>query len=258
MRPPPRQGAQGRRRDAPTPVPRGGACASAHEGGDHGGRTVIERPLHRHAGERGLRFMPVAKPGGHAPPSGRSGAGGTGWTRERSERARGVTHRSGRDHMPPDDAGPGPEVNMVRYGGTDRKGNVRRFSRVTGPPASEGTPMEPMRCARRGRATGNGAFRTVKARDGYGFGHGFGHGKNRPPDLTGTFRMPAFPIDGTLSHGRGRVREAMACRKRRLHRRDRMRELPRTFVFPDRATFHLSMAGKPEREDYVGPVRAGP
>jgi len=124
---------------------------------------------------------------------------------------------------------------------------VKRFSWVTDLPAVRDRLMETVRCARRRRAIGNGTFRTVKARDGYGFGTGFGHGKNRLSDVMGTLGMPAFPVDGTLACCRKRVRKAPAHRKRRLCCWDRMRELLRTFTFPDWGTFCRPMAGTPDR-----------
>ena len=55
--------------------------------------------------EKDLRFMPVARPGDHELLFSRFEASGTGRTWERSDKAKGITHRFERDHdVPLDDA----------------------------------------------------------------------------------------------------------------------------------------------------------
>ncbi len=70
--------------------------------------------------------------------------------------------------------------------------------------------------------------------------------------------MPAFLTARVQQHccplfGRARRRQG-----RNLYLWNRLRELVRTFAFPDWRTLYRAIAGQLGREDYVGLIRAGP
>ena len=97
----------------------------------------------------------------------------------------------------------------------------------------------------------------TEARDPYRSGHNFGHGHNHLADVLPTLAMLAFLIDQVQRHccplfGRARRRQG-----RNLYLWNRLRELVRTFAFPDWRTPCRAIAGQLGREDYVGLIRAG-
>ena len=118
--------------------------------------------------------------------------------------------------------------------------------------------MPVMRAARRRRATENETFQTPKARDGYRFEHNFGHGKDHLSDVFATLAMPAFLIDQVQQHCCPPFRKARERQGRIPCLWNRMRELVRTFAFPDWGTLCRAIAGELGKEDCVGLIRAGP
>jgi len=137
------------------------------------------------------------------------------------------------------------------------KGKIRRFPWVTDLPLGRDTVMSVMRCGRRRWATGNETFQTLKARDLYRFEHNFGHGKNHLSDVFATLAMLAFLIDQVQQHCCPLFRRAREHRKRILYLWNRMRELVRTFAFPDWETLYRAIAGELGKEDHVCPSAPG-
>ena len=103
--------------------------------------------------------------------------------------------------------------------------------------------MPVMRAARRRWAIGNETFQTLKARDGYRFEHNYGHGKNHLSDVFATLAMPAFLIDQAQQRCCPLFGKAREHRKRILYLWNRLRELVRTFAFPDWKILYRALAG---------------
>ena len=118
--------------------------------------------------------------------------------------------------------------------------------------------MPVMRAARRRWAIENETFQTLKARDAFRFEHSFGHGNNRLADVFATRAMRAFLIDQVQQHCCQVFRKAREHQGRNLYPWNRLRELVRTFAFPDWTVLYRAIAGELGKEDYIALIRAGP
>ncbi len=70
--------------------------------------------------------------------------------------------------------------------------------------------------------------------------------------------MPAFLIDQVQQHCCPLFGMARRRQGRNLYLWNRLRELVRTFAFPDWRTPCRAIAGQLGREDHLGLIRAGP
>jgi len=216
-------------------------------------------PHVRHLQDKGFRFILGAKPGDHDLLFGWFEASETKETWARRDKATGTVHRFEWDSgLPLNDANFGLKINMLKYEETDTKGRTKRFSWVTDLPLGRETVMPVMRAGRRRWAIENETFQTLKARDGYRFEHNFGHGENHLADVFATLAMLAFLIDQVQQHCCPPFRKARKHQGRNLYLWDRLRELVKTFAFPDWETLYRAIAGDLGKEDYVGLIRAGP
>ena len=209
--------------------------------------------------EKDFRFILGAKPGDHELLFSWFGASDTKQTWERRDRKTGTVRRFAWDHgLPFNDANFDLKINMLHDEETDTNGNRKRFSWVTDLPLDRDTVMPVMRAARRRWAIENETFQTLKARDAYRFEHNFGHGNNRLADVFATLAMLAFLIDQVQQHCCQLFRKAREHQGRNLYLWNRLRELVRTFAFPDWKVLYRAIAGELGKEDYVALIRAGP
>ena len=209
--------------------------------------------------EKDFRFILGAKPGDHDLLFSRFEASDTKQAWERRDRKTGTVHRFAWDHgLPLNDANVDLKITMLHDEETDTNGNRTRFSWVTDLPLDRDTVMPVMRAARRRWAVENETFQTLKARDAYRFEHDFGHGNNRLADVFATRAMRAFLIDQVQQHCCQVFRKAREHQGRNLYLWNRLRELVRTFAFPDWKVLYRAIAGELGKEDCVALIRAGP
>ncbi len=208
--------------------------------------------------EKGFRFILGAKPGDHELLFSWFEASDTKETWERRD-GDGTVQRFEWDRgLPLNDANFDLKVNMLRYREMDTKGETKTFSWVTDLPLDRDTVRSVMRCGRRRWAIENETFQTMKARDLYSFEHNFGHGHNHLADVFMTLATLAFLTARVQQHCCPLFGRARRHRKRNLYLWNRLRELVRTFAFPDWRTLYRAIAGELGREDYVGLIRDGP
>ena len=77
--------------------------------------------------------------------------------------------------MPLNDANFHLKVNMLKYKGTNKKGEIKRFSWITNLPLDRDTVTLIMRAGRRRWAIENEFFKTLKDRDVYNVEHNYGN-----------------------------------------------------------------------------------
>ena len=174
--------------------------------------------------ELNMRFVPGAKPGGHAdlfetvnasPMTRTMEAKGADGTRRRCRFINGV---------PLNDANRDLEVNCLEWTETRPGGKRQRFSWVTDVDVDESNAESLMRAGRARWRIEDGTFNTPR-NQGCGLEHNCGHGHRHLATVLAQLMTPAFLIDQAQQRCCGLFRAALAKSGRRVRLWERMRSL---------------------------------
>ncbi len=209
----------------------GSCCVKEHKDGTRthcrqllGAALASNGPHVRLLQELNMRFVPGAKPGGHAdlfetvnasPMTRTMEAKGADGTRRRCRFINGA---------PLNDANRDLEVNFLEWTGTRPGGKRQRFSWVTDVDVDESNAESLMRAGRARWRIENGTFNTPR-NQGHGLERNCGHGHRHLATALAQLMTLAFLIDQAQQRCCGLFRAALAKSGRRVRLWERMRSL---------------------------------